>query len=48
MSKGGNYLDDLYINEQGQFEINKYKLGPKSPYQKNQISNGFPEKATNS
>ena len=47
MSKGGNYLDDLYINEQGQFEINEYKLGPKSPYQKNQISNGFPEKATN-
>lgn len=47
MSKGGNYLDDLYINEQGQFEINEYKLGPKSPYQKNQISNGFPEGETN-
>ena len=47
MSKGGNYLDDLYINEQGQFEINEYKLGQKSPYQKNQVSNGFPEGATN-
>ncbi len=47
MSRGGNYLDDLYINEQGQFEINEYKLGQKSPYQKNQVSNGFPEGATN-
>ena len=48
MAKGGNYLDDLYFNEEtGQFEINEYKLGPDSPYQKNQIANGFPDGATN-
>ena len=47
MSKGGNYLDDLYVDKNGKFGVNEYKLGPDSPYQKNQIANGFPEGATN-
>lgn len=47
MSKGGNYLDDLYVDENGKFRVNEYKLGPDSPYQNNQIANGFPEGATN-
>ena len=35
------------IDENGKFRINEYKLGPDSPYQKNQIANGFPEGSTN-
>ena len=42
MKNGGNYLDDLFI-ENGKMGIKEYKLGPKSPYQKNQIKNGFVE-----
>lgn len=40
MRKGGNYLDDLVV-ENGKMKIKEYKLGQDSPYQSNQINNGF-------
>ena len=47
MRRGGNYLDDLFVNEDGVLEINEYKLGQNSPYQRNQIANGFADGVTN-
>ncbi len=46
MRSGGNYLDDLFI-EDGKMGVKEYKLGPNSPYQKNQVKNGFADGVLN-
>lgn len=41
MRSGGNYLDGIALDSEGNLFITEYKQSPTAPYTKNQSANGF-------